>query len=529
MSNNLHLTHLLSRVFDTPLLIEPHKLEVIMGVLKPKILNGTLSADSGDQERVDRRPYRVEGGVAIIPVYGTLVQRASGLDAMSGMVSYNRLGDMVNTAVRDDGVQAILLDVDSPGGEVAGCFDLCDKIYSARNKKPIWAVANEVAASAAYAIASSASRIIVARTGMVGSIGVVALHLDQSGFDAQLGLNYTYIFAGSHKIDGNPHEPLSDDARTAWQAAVDDAYSVFVKAVSRNRKMSVDAVRATQANVFTAPDAVNIGLADEVGTLEGAIVALRKQLAPQGGRNAANSRKENRMANRNGRMSPEDELAEYRAAMAGLSAGDREKILGGTWLLDDGPQLMSVETIDVPSVLRSSDDSPRVIQMQSRLAEIQSEQQERERRYQLREAQGCLREATADVDHAIEAGTILSAGRAAAIVALAQAYADDGGIQATFMQGAMTDESIKIRAHPTGVAFKMERTSGNRAAAVMGLFAQIQPQEHLGEKLKSVKPMRSEVDAPADADASKEERRRRNLSRTPLGQSALTVVKKGDR
>ena len=148
------------------------------------------------------RGYDIEaGGIAVIPITGTLVRRTVGLEAQSGLTSYASLAEQVQQAVADPSVRAILLDLDSPGGEAGGVFDLADQIYEARQVKPVWAVTNEDAFSAAYALAASAERLYVTRTGGVGSIGVVAMRLDQSQADADEGLKYSHIFAGAHKND----------------------------------------------------------------------------------------------------------------------------------------------------------------------------------------------------------------------------------------------------------------------------------------------------------------------------------------
>src|SRR4029078_2934878 len=146
----------------------------------------------------------------------------------------------------------VILDVDSSGGEVGGLFDLVEQIGAtkAASQKPLWAVANEGALSAAYAIASTADRLYVTRAGEVGSIGVVAVHVDESGADAKAGLAWTFVFAGDHKVDGNPHEPLSERARSTIRVDVDRLYSQFCALVAANRGLSQAQVRGTEAAIF---------------------------------------------------------------------------------------------------------------------------------------------------------------------------------------------------------------------------------------------------------------------------------------
>jgi capsid assembly protease len=161
------------------------------------------------------------------------------------LTAYSDIGEAIEAAATDPGIRAILLDVDSSGGEVGGLFDLVDQIQAIRAQcgKPIWAVADEAALSAAYAIACTADRLYVTQTGEVGSIGVVAAHRDESGADAQAGLAWTFIHAGASKVDGNPHQPLSDTARASLQSDVDGLYGRFVDLVAKCRKKSPDANR----------------------------------------------------------------------------------------------------------------------------------------------------------------------------------------------------------------------------------------------------------------------------------------------
>jgi signal peptide peptidase SppA len=171
---------------------------------------------------------------------------------------------MISLALDDSKVNSILLDIDSPGGEVSGLFDLVDFISESRNEKPIYAIANDYAFSAAYAIASAASKIFVNRTSGVGSIGVIATHVDVSEFDKKEGIKYTTIFAGDRKNDLSPHEPISGDALSDLQKEVDRLYGMFVATVARNRNITTTQIRATQAALYYGTDALSLGLADEV-------------------------------------------------------------------------------------------------------------------------------------------------------------------------------------------------------------------------------------------------------------------------
>ncbi|OAN68022.1 S49 family peptidase [Magnetospirillum moscoviense] len=273
------LPHLAARLYGTPLLIARAKLDVILTALGPRLAGQALSFDG---EAVPAATVEVTpDGIAIVPVIGTLVARSGYLGAASGLTAYSDIADAIEAAATDPGIHAILLDVDSSGGEVGGLFDLVDHIQAIRAQcgKPIWAVADEAALSAAYAIACTADRLYVTQTGEVGSIGVVAVHRDESGADAQAGLAWTFVHAGACKVDGNPHQPLSDSARVALQADVDALFGRFVDLVAKCRRKAPEAIRSTEAAVYRGDQAVAAGLADKVGTLRVALADLGASLA----------------------------------------------------------------------------------------------------------------------------------------------------------------------------------------------------------------------------------------------------------
>jgi signal peptide peptidase SppA len=273
------LPHLAARLFGVPLAIHRPKLDIILSVLGARIGLADLAAPVGYTPAA-RAPGPPSGKVAVIPIHGTLVRRTSGLEAESGLASYTGIAAQLDAALTSPEVAAILLDIDSPGGESGGVFDLADRIRVASQVKPVWAVANDMAFSAAYALASAATRVFVARTGGVGSIGVIAMHIDQSVKDAKDGVRYTAVFAGERKNDLNPHEPLSDAAHAVLKAEVDRVYELFVETVARHRGLDADAVRATEAGLFFGPDAVATGLADAVGSLDDALTQLTQSLSP---------------------------------------------------------------------------------------------------------------------------------------------------------------------------------------------------------------------------------------------------------
>lgn len=273
------LPHLAARLFGVPLAIHRPKLDVILAVLGPRVGLSDLAAAPGYSPPT-RAMSGSPPGVAVIPIHGTLVRRTVGLEAESGLTSYAGLAAQLDAAIGNPEVSAILLDIDSPGGESGGVFDLADRIRAASQIKPVWAVANDMAFSAAYALASAASRVFVSRTGGVGSIGVIAMHVDQSEKDAQDGVHYTAVFAGDRKNDLNPHEPISSEAHTFLKAEVNRIYGLFVETVARHRGLEPSAVRDTEAGLFFGQAAVAMGLADAVGTFDDALAQLLGSLSP---------------------------------------------------------------------------------------------------------------------------------------------------------------------------------------------------------------------------------------------------------
>ncbi|WP_353278696.1 S49 family peptidase [Wolbachia endosymbiont (group B) of Longitarsus flavicornis] len=205
-------------------------------------------------------------GIAIIRIYGVLTKKTEAFDHILDMTSYENIHEEIESALEDKSIETILLDIDSPGGEVNGVFDLADFIYESRAKKRIIAIANDDAYSAAYAIASSAEKVFVSRTSGVGSIGVIASHIDQSRFDEKQGIKYTTIFAGSRKNDLNPHEPMTSESLESLQKEVDRLYEMFLQLIARNRGLSIEKIRSTEAGLYFGEKAVEIGVADGVTT-----------------------------------------------------------------------------------------------------------------------------------------------------------------------------------------------------------------------------------------------------------------------
>ncbi len=264
------LVHLASRLYGTPLLIARAKLDTILAVLGPRIgLAPTeLALPVVVPTAAEAEPGPTAPGIAVIPIHGTLVRRAIGLEAASGLTSYTRIAADLDAALAAPEVAGILLDIDSPGGEAGGVFELAARIREATARKPVWAHAGDSAFSAGYALACAAQRVTLSTTGGVGSIGVIALHIDQSVRNAQNGLSVTALYAGAHKNDATPHAPLTPQATDALQTEIDRLYALFVAHVAAMRGLDANAVRATEAALFFGEDALAAGLADGVASLD---------------------------------------------------------------------------------------------------------------------------------------------------------------------------------------------------------------------------------------------------------------------
>lgn len=291
--NNL-LPRLAQRLFNVPLAIHPRKAEIVvaaladrMGVTQMLRLDGAhiaMSTDDGEYGFAEpghnpRAGYDTAGPVAIIEVSGTLVQKLGSLRGYSGLTGYDGIRQNLFAALDDPAVEAIVLDIDSPGGEVAGCFDLVDTIYGLRGTKPIWSILNESAYSAAYAIASATDYITVPRTGGTGSVGVICAHCDLSQALTAAGVKVTFITYGDRKADGHPEIPLSDEALARFQEDIDAMGELFCETVARNRNIAAATVRDLQAATFMGEKGVALGLADEVAAPDAAFRALIAKIA----------------------------------------------------------------------------------------------------------------------------------------------------------------------------------------------------------------------------------------------------------
>lgn len=211
--------------------------------------------------------------VAVVPVIGPITKRDSMFSFLFGGTSVNRLIAQVKALRADESVSAVLLNVDSPGGSSSGLTELAAEIRSLRESKRVVAIVNDMAASGGYWIASQANEIVGTPSSLTGSVGAYTLHVDYSGALAREGIKPTYIFAGKHKVDGNPYEPLSDEAKAHAQSIVDAVYSTFVNDVATGRGVSAATVRSDygEGRVLVAKDAKAAGMIDRIDTYTGVL------------------------------------------------------------------------------------------------------------------------------------------------------------------------------------------------------------------------------------------------------------------
>ncbi len=226
------------------------------------------------------RPYVVRDGILQIPVKGVLLADLA-FTVGNFATGYAYIGRAIERGLADGNVRGFAFIYHTPGGEVRKCFDLAERIAAAGKVKPVVAYAEDFAFSAGYLLAAPAAKLIVTRTGGVGSIGVVTSHVDASASLERQGLKITFIHAGKHKVDGNSANPLPDEVKARMQARMDELMSLFVEAVVRFRGLSEADVRGFEAATFTASEAVENGLADKIGSLDDAVAACAALLTTQ--------------------------------------------------------------------------------------------------------------------------------------------------------------------------------------------------------------------------------------------------------
>lgn len=281
-------SYILQAFTEKPWAILPSKLAVLEEIVYRHVSGEKLSAEEV-QERIHGaarpadRNVAVTGSpkmVAILPLFGTIFPRANMMTDVSGATSADRFGAKLSALVDDPEIGAIVLDVNSPGGQVNGIADVANRIFEARGKKPIVAVANHLMASAAYWIGSAADEIVATPDAEVGSVGVFAVHQDISKKLEQDGIKVTFIKEGKYKTEGNPYEPLSDEARAVIQSSVTEAYDNFINSLARNRNVKASDVRNGygEGRVVGAQQAIRLGMADRIETIDQTVERLFNQM-----------------------------------------------------------------------------------------------------------------------------------------------------------------------------------------------------------------------------------------------------------
>lgn len=282
-------------IFNQPHAVLPATMDLVtqwadralnLNMVNVQVGPGVLAMDDDEDYaalRAAREAERIASaqasGVQVVPIHGLLVPRGMHIEPCQTATSYEDVRQQVTAAAADPMIEHIVLDVDSPGGSVAGCMELAATINALTQQKPITAVVNYSGYSAAYALASAASQVVVSPSSGVGSIGVIARHMDVSKYNDANGVKITTIYAGDHKNDLSPYEPLTDQAAEFLRQMVVDAYQEFVGSVAKHRGMDEQAVRDTQAQVYFGPKAVSAGLADKVEAPQDAVNRIAAEVA----------------------------------------------------------------------------------------------------------------------------------------------------------------------------------------------------------------------------------------------------------
>lgn len=288
---------LIAEFLATPWALMPERLNAVAAVLTRWSSNTPASEDVMQRVAADRnarearrQSNQVNGGgagngIAVLPLYGVVTQRGNMVDDVSGpgSVSTQQFAASLRQALTDESVSQILIDIDSPGGSVYGVAELADEIISARVQKPVIAIANSLAASAAYWIGACASELYVTPGGEVGSIGVWQAHQDYSKAMDEAGVKTTLISAGKFKVEGNPYTPLDEDAQSFMQSRVEDYYAAFTKAVAKGRGVSIAQVRdgMGQGRVLGADAALASNMVDGIASLDDVVRKMRRNAKVQ--------------------------------------------------------------------------------------------------------------------------------------------------------------------------------------------------------------------------------------------------------
>lgn len=238
--------------------------------IDPSAFDRTYAAAFRTDVEARRKPYSITAeGVAVLDVMGPLARRAfeSWFWFMDG---YDFIEQRFAAALKDPDVEALVMRLDSPGGVASGMVETASAMRRAKvaSGKRVYAYADDLAASAAYGLASAADEIWLPESGMVGSVGVIGVLSEQSSLLKKIGINVRVITTGEHKADGHPAVPLTEEVVKRYQARIDHLGDLFFSLVADGRNMSTKDVKALEAGIFQGSAAVRAGLADGISGFE---------------------------------------------------------------------------------------------------------------------------------------------------------------------------------------------------------------------------------------------------------------------
>lgn len=287
----MHALLLIEAFLRTPWALMPETIATAAAILarwdagvpaSPEVLRKVAADKECVEAKRGKAQQLSEGNIAVLPIYGLLTQRGSMMDDISGpgSTSTDKVGAALQRLVADPSVAGIVLDIDSPGGAVYGIPELAATVQKARAEKPVYGVANALAASAAYWIGSTCSQLYCTPSGEVGSIGVYCSHSDYSKALETAGIKTTVIQAGKFKTEGHQALPLDDEARAFFQSRIDAYYGDFTRDVSKGRGVPIAHVRDNmgQGRCLGANDAQAARMIDGVATLDEVVRKMARDI-----------------------------------------------------------------------------------------------------------------------------------------------------------------------------------------------------------------------------------------------------------
>jgi signal peptide peptidase SppA len=286
------MPHLAARWVGTPIAMHPAKADIMARAFGGRVLGQPVRQVSGteplaglliepmEQAEPDYvRPF-ITNSVAVIGIEGVLCAKGKWVGRNSGETSYEGIIAQAVMAHQDPMVKGVVLEVDSPGGEVSNMFACARVIRDLAQVKPVISILSDMACSAAYALASAAHSIIIPDTGYAGSIGVIALHASYAGMLEKQGVEITILKAGARKADMNPYESLPADVRDAYLTDLELLREKFAGMVGLHRgdRLTTEAALATEAATYSGEAAVDAGLADVVADPHEALAAFIEEI-----------------------------------------------------------------------------------------------------------------------------------------------------------------------------------------------------------------------------------------------------------